>query len=118
MHLIHLKGECPKKSQISAGVKICKQYQGQHCKGKGWKKMRNTLIADTTLTRNWARDFALKCKCMAPLMSVSSTHHKDKSTANVDYPYRNSLIDLSTPRKQKNQESLNEEELQKVSPKT
>lgn len=34
MHLIHLKGECPNKSQSSAGVEKFKGYQGQQGKAK------------------------------------------------------------------------------------
>lgn len=88
MHLIHLKGECPNKSQSSAGVDKFKGYQGQQGKAKRWKKMRNSLIAmnglmDTASTRNWTRDFALKCRCMTSLITVTSTDHYDRSTVDA-----------------------------------
>jgi len=88
VHLIHLKGEIPNKSQSSAEVKMCKGYQGQIDNAKGLKRMRNSLIArnrlvNTVLTRNWTRDFALKCRCMTPMVTVTSAHHSDRSTVDA-----------------------------------
>lgn len=105
MHVIHLKGECPNKSQNSAGVEMWKGYQGQQGKAKRWKKMQNNLISmnrlvDTALIRNWTRDFCFKMQVYDTIDNGNIFSSQWQINSWCLYACSNSLIDLSTTRKQ------------------
>lgn len=75
----------PTKVKDQLQLRHARYIKDNKTRQKDRKKMRNSLIAmnrlaDTAITRNQTRVFALKFKYMTTLIAVTSAHHNDRPT--------------------------------------